>query len=567
MLPRSMQSGAAFAGMPQRLAGGMYTPQTNPMLRPDQVVPQLPGRQSTMTALPMGGGVGLMPTPPAAFPHAASQPTMHIPAAMPIYQPKTPAPPSGVGPGGFQGQGNDVIRPGTAPVSPISPPAARGNGMGAPPPHVANDPVLLDAWNRIRKGGGAGHGFEPWIGPGQSGRAPSSPVDSIGGRPGGRPIPANELGIEHQFFGATPAAGGIGTGGFTWTPQPLTPTYPGAPSSAPAPAAPRGPMFHNGSPQYRNFNPKNDPGYWHYNDGSGQDLNKALGGVLIANQGGSQHLPSGMPNNLQTHQLMQAVNAGRGRSLSDTGGGGWAQSQAASSGGGGGGSNPWANAMNSANAANEARYQQGMEGHNAWRARTNELLDQLGNQQKADVNESYNTLAGKTRQNMISRGLTGTTVQDAMLTGVERERSKSLARVDEQLARERLDAEGKAFYEQMGFLERREDEGPDMGLMAQLLSRAAAGGGAGGGGGGMMIDPPSYSIPMMGMGMPMMPMMMNSGGGASIAPLPPRSKGGKLRTPYKLRSVFGKTPITYGPDGGTNAAPGSDEWFRMIMAR
>ncbi len=65
-------------------------------------------------------------------------------------------------------------------------------------------------------------------------------------------------------------------------------------------------------------------------------------------------------------------------------------------------------------------------------------LEGLGDQSRSDINRRYDELAGQQGQDLIARGMRGTSIAPTMRAGLERERSGDLGRLDEQIRRERL---------------------------------------------------------------------------------------------------------------------------------
>lgn len=126
-------------------------------------------------------------------------------------------------------------------------------------------------------------------------------------------------------------------------------------------------------------------------------------------------------------------------------------------------------AFNEAKAANEERYEQ--------------ILAELagyGTQREADIRTGYGHQLSQMQQDLVSRGLTGTTVKPSITASVYGNMEDAISRMKEDLLMQRL-----------GFMERRTDTYPDYGMMANLLQGyGAAGGGGGttgsyGGGGGV----------------------------------------------------------------------------------
>jgi hypothetical protein len=211
------------------------------------------------------------------------------------------------------------------------------------------------------------------------------------------------------------------------------------------------------------------------------------GGPTIFDVGGNSLHNYGTPDAMFAYNQQQALSAGQLGNRYNHNSRAPAAGTMPVAGGGGGPGGAFADAMNSANAANENRYQDINSGYTAWRRRVNDLLSGLGNQQRADTNEMYDNRAGEMTQSTISRGLTNSTVLDNLLQGNTRERSSAMARLAEALARERMAQEGGAFKDQVDFMERKTEKGPDASLVASLMERFGAGGGGGGGGMAMPV--------------------------------------------------------------------------------
>lgn len=106
-----------------------------------------------------------------------------------------------------------------------------------------------------------------------------------------------------------------------------------------------------------------------------------------------------------------------------------------------------------ANAANETRYQ-GILG----------LLQRQGASSKLDVARSGAAERSDITQSMISRGLYSSTVMDALKNQSLERQDRENTRIDESVADRTA-----------GVMERRTDQGPNLGLYSTLLSQAAAG--------------------------------------------------------------------------------------------
>jgi len=137
-----------------------------------------------------------------------------------------------------------------------------------------------------------------------------------------------------------------------------------------------------------------------------------------------------------------------------------------SSGGGGGYGNvdllirEYQKAYDAAKAANEQRYEQ--------------ILGEIGNlgvQREADIRTEYGNRLTQMQQDLVSRGLTGTTVLPSIQQSNLNDQTSAVNRLKEDLLAQKL-----------GVMERRDDTYPDYGMLMQL----AMGSGNYGGGGGII---------------------------------------------------------------------------------
>lgn len=138
--------------------------------------------------------------------------------------------------------------------------------------------------------------------------------------------------------------------------------------------------------------------------------------------------------------------------------------------GGGGLASGYQSAYDAAQQANEARYGDILSGYEARRAANRGA----GAQEAADINTAWGREAARRRQEMIGRGLGNSTVLQNGLQGAERERLADQGRLNERLRRE----ESNLLADELGFMERRTDEGPDMNqaiALAQGLGQSGYG--------------------------------------------------------------------------------------------
>lgn len=125
-----------------------------------------------------------------------------------------------------------------------------------------------------------------------------------------------------------------------------------------------------------------------------------------------------------------------------------------------------------ANQANLQRYQQGLSTLRAGHATATAQAQQFGTSALQDIEESSVQQRARGEQELTSRGLGGTTIRGAMTRGVERERLRGRARVGEQRATMLGQLAQRQGAEIAGFMERRTDTGPDLGMFANLLQAA-----------------------------------------------------------------------------------------------
>lgn len=156
--------------------------------------------------------------------------------------------------------------------------------------------------------------------------------------------------------------------------------------------------------------------------------------------------------------------------------------------------------QNQANAANEARYQQGLGLLNANRG---QMLGTLDEQEKAMMalaagdtgaalsreRQALKQQQGLLQQDLAGRGLFPTTIGASLDRGLrddsrrreedihERNRQAELA-MRQWLTGTRLNALQGTTGDTVNFIERRTDQGPDMGIWAQILAQARGQGGA-----------------------------------------------------------------------------------------
>lgn len=167
--------------------------------------------------------------------------------------------------------------------------------------------------------------------------------------------------------------------------------------------------------------------------------------------------------------------------------------------------------------------------------RNKALMANMGAQEGSDLRESWRAQGENARQRLAEQGMLGTTVAPTMAMGVQREANNDAARLNERLRREQSQVEQfwnpaladtqnrysgmraglTGDYQKaleaanmqlgqgaLGFMERRTDEYPDLGVYASILNKlgeggtglGAASGGAGGAGGGAGGEASNYYL-------------------------------------------------------------------------
>lgn len=163
-------------------------------------------------------------------------------------------------------------------------------------------------------------------------------------------------------------------------------------------------------------------------------------------------------------------------------------------------------AMDKANAANDARYQDTLAGSQARYDRNMGYLNGAGQQQSKDINQQFDQQQANTNNDLINRGLRSSTIVGNMGLQNQVERQNAQGRLQDQLRQQRISTDAALSGDTLGIMERKVDQGPDYNQLAQLaqlqgtagpqgggyiLPPVMAGGGGGGyaGGGGGWMGP------------------------------------------------------------------------------
>lgn len=436
----------------------------------------------------------------------------------------------------------------------------------APPPKPAFDPrapggmAVPNVQRNFLAGAG---GFDPQA-PG--GIAAAAPVRGWFGQPGS----GGTADPQRNYFGggepaSTPARNWL-TPGTGWSPlqsNAQNMRLPELPEPDNGPRS-RGPLLPgNTAPAYgagaAGATTFMSPGWWHASNGE----------VVGPGQKMQANSPGWWHGQGEGQGLNQAMAAESGQ----MGGGGGGFLGGYQGGGSGGGYAPgvqeYVDSMNFANQRNAERQNNVSSGYEAMKDWIGQMYGNLGQQQRKDVDTTFDKEKGRLTQDMISRGLTASTVLDNMQKGNERTRSEALARLDDELTKNMVGATLPVWTKELDFLTDIKDSGPDLGLMAQLLQQANSAGNGGGGGGGygggagvpITIDSGDIGymqpVPSMSMG------MGGYGNGRGMTVPFNRAMANFLggRASQNLRNGMGpSSPIAYSGAMGGNGAAYPDDY-------
>ena len=139
------------------------------------------------------------------------------------------------------------------------------------------------------------------------------------------------------------------------------------------------------------------------------------------------------------------------------------------------GANPNQLLMNQANRkeaeaveANERRYTRILGGYDSLKTEVEGILGDLGAGAKAEIASNTRTLGSRIRSDLVSRGLSGSTVGIAPLAANTEAGNRSLANLASQMAGVKAQSAMSIAQGKMGVMERREDTYPDMAQLLQL---------------------------------------------------------------------------------------------------
>ena len=136
-------------------------------------------------------------------------------------------------------------------------------------------------------------------------------------------------------------------------------------------------------------------------------------------------------------------------------------------------------AYEEAKQANEERYQDILQGYEDRYGRGMGYIEARNSQGQADIDTAWRAREATGTQDMVSRGLTGTTIMPTMKMGYERERQAEQRRLENDILQQKLATDASLSGDTLAFKERRGDEYPDLRSfyeMQRSLGRYGGGG-------------------------------------------------------------------------------------------
>lgn len=138
----------------------------------------------------------------------------------------------------------------------------------------------------------------------------------------------------------------------------------------------------------------------------------------------------------------------------------------------------YAGSYEDAKRANEKRYENILAGYGSRESDVMGALSGYGASQAADIQSSAQAAQGSAMQDLVSRGLMGTTVAPSLKAGFAGQTARSLTDLQGQLALMRAQTLGGLRGDKLAFQERRTDAYPDPNLWTGYMSAFGQGAGA-----------------------------------------------------------------------------------------
>lgn len=124
-----------------------------------------------------------------------------------------------------------------------------------------------------------------------------------------------------------------------------------------------------------------------------------------------------------------------------------------------------------ANQANEQRFQQLLQGSDARRTQALENLNGLGRTEGRLIAEGGQQQIAASNQDLTSRGLSGSTIRQGNINQINTNTRNSQTLLQERVSAQKLGTLDRISQDRQGFIERREDLGPDASAFSGLLQQ------------------------------------------------------------------------------------------------
>lgn len=124
-----------------------------------------------------------------------------------------------------------------------------------------------------------------------------------------------------------------------------------------------------------------------------------------------------------------------------------------------------------ANAANEARYSDILGKYESRYGRGMGYIDSISNQQEMDAREAGTQRMTASNQDLVSRGLVGTSIKPTTEALINRETDTNVRRIEDAKLQQRLLTDAQLSGDTLGFMKQRTDLLPDMNLYANLAQQ------------------------------------------------------------------------------------------------
>lgn len=134
-------------------------------------------------------------------------------------------------------------------------------------------------------------------------------------------------------------------------------------------------------------------------------------------------------------------------------------------------------AHESANNANNERYNQILSGYDQLRNRTMQGLQGIGTSARIDIDRMYQNRLAQGYQSMVNRGMGNASTLALLGRQSRRDASAAYGQVAERAALSRANADMRITGNQLGVMERRNDVGPNPAMLMQLMQQLGRSGG------------------------------------------------------------------------------------------